>query len=238
MKNINVLLVKNPDTLSLSAHCPSRQRSGCHPGRSPVHHVRKGQPYTNQHRRQRPCSRDTSHVDEVWLTLKDERHSLWRAVDQESPVLHRLGARRRYPQAAQQCLRNLLKGLPSCHKCSSRPSASALARRSGSACRVCHITSTATSTTTRRTLLSPCASGSGGCRGVNPRARARLPRRVWLDGARRSTASASAVRFRVSSSPAAKRYGGITGTRIAAYRQYASVGQSALGPLVLQRRAV
>ena len=76
-----------------------------------MHHIRKGQPYTNQRCCQRPRSRDTSHVHEVWLTLNDERHSLWRAVDQESPMLHRLGSRRRNPQATQQCLRNLLKGL-------------------------------------------------------------------------------------------------------------------------------
>ena len=45
------------------------------------------------------------------LTIKGERHYLWRAVDQEGNVLDILVQRRRDKRAAKKFLRKLLKGL-------------------------------------------------------------------------------------------------------------------------------
>ncbi len=39
-----------------------------------------GQPYANQLRRRRPRPGDKWHLDEMMLTIKGERHFLWRAV--------------------------------------------------------------------------------------------------------------------------------------------------------------
>jgi putative transposase len=50
-------------------------------------------------------------MDEVFLTIKGERHYLWRAVDQEGTVLDILVQRRRDKRAAQKFFRKLLKGL-------------------------------------------------------------------------------------------------------------------------------
>jgi putative transposase len=45
------------------------------------------------------------------LTIKGERHHLWRAVDQEGNVLDMLVQRRRDKRAAKKFFRKLLKGL-------------------------------------------------------------------------------------------------------------------------------
>ena len=45
------------------------------------------------------------------LTIKGERHCLWRAVDQEGNVLAILVQRRRNKRAAKKFFRKLLKGL-------------------------------------------------------------------------------------------------------------------------------
>jgi putative transposase len=50
-------------------------------------------------------------MDEVFLTIKGERHYLWRAVDHAGNVLDILVQRRRDKRAAKQLLRTLLKGL-------------------------------------------------------------------------------------------------------------------------------
>src|SRR5215475_6705079 len=50
-------------------------------------------------------------MDEVFLTIKSERHYLWRAVDQEGNVLDILVQRRRDKRAAKKFFRKLLKGL-------------------------------------------------------------------------------------------------------------------------------
>src|SRR5262245_24694654 len=42
-----------------------------------------GQLYANQLRRRRPRPGDKWQRDEMFLTIKGEHHSLWRAVDQE-----------------------------------------------------------------------------------------------------------------------------------------------------------
>jgi putative transposase len=70
-----------------------------------------GQEYANRLRRRRPQSGDKWHLDEVFLTIHGERHSLWRAVDQEDNVLDILVQRRRNRQAAKKFFRKLLKGL-------------------------------------------------------------------------------------------------------------------------------
>ena len=46
-----------------------------------------GQTYANELRRRRPRCGDKWHMDEVFLTIRGERHSLWRAVDQDGNVL-------------------------------------------------------------------------------------------------------------------------------------------------------
>jgi putative transposase len=46
-----------------------------------------GQTYANELRRRSPRCGDKWHLDEVFLTIRGERHYLWRAVDQEGNVL-------------------------------------------------------------------------------------------------------------------------------------------------------
>ena len=67
--------------------------------------------YANQLRRRRPRPGDKWHIDEVFLTIKGERHYLWRAVDQDGNVLDILVQRRRDKRAAKKFFRKLLKGL-------------------------------------------------------------------------------------------------------------------------------
>jgi transposase-like protein len=50
-------------------------------------------------------------MDERVLTIKGERHYLWRAVDQDGTVLDILVQRRRNKRAAKQFFRTLLKGV-------------------------------------------------------------------------------------------------------------------------------
>jgi putative transposase len=71
---------------------------------------RFGQAYANQLRRRRPQPGDKWHLDEVFLTIRGERHYLWRAVDQAGDVLDILAQRRRDKQAAKTFFRKLLKG--------------------------------------------------------------------------------------------------------------------------------
>src|SRR5262252_3056708 len=54
-----------------------------------------GQQYANQLRRLRPWPCDKWHLDEVFLTIKGEPHSRWRAVDQDGHILDILVQRRR-----------------------------------------------------------------------------------------------------------------------------------------------
>src|SRR5262245_18408567 len=69
------------------------------------------QHYADQLRRRRPRPGDKWHLDEVFLTIKVERHYLWRAVDQDGNVLDILLPRRRDRKAAKRFFRKLLKGL-------------------------------------------------------------------------------------------------------------------------------
>ena len=70
-----------------------------------------GQQYANHLRRRRPQPGDKWQMDEVFLTIKGERHYLWHAVDQDGNVLDILVQRRRDKRVAKKFLRKLLKGL-------------------------------------------------------------------------------------------------------------------------------
>jgi putative transposase len=70
-----------------------------------------GQTYANELRRRRPRCGDTWHLDEVFLTIRGQRHYLWQAVDQDGNVLDILVQSRRNKQAAKRFFRKLLKGL-------------------------------------------------------------------------------------------------------------------------------
>ena len=61
-----------------------------------------GQQYTNQLRHHRPRPGDKWQMGEMFLTIKGERHYLWRAIDQESHVLDMLVQRRRDKRAAKK----------------------------------------------------------------------------------------------------------------------------------------
>ena len=69
-----------------------------------------GQQYANQLRHRRPQPGDKWHLDEVFLTIHDKRHYLWRAVDQDGHALDILVQRRRNKTAAKKFFRKLLKG--------------------------------------------------------------------------------------------------------------------------------
>jgi putative transposase len=70
-----------------------------------------GQHYANQLRHRRPKPGDKWHLDEVFLTIKGERHYLWRAVDQDGHVLDILVQSHRNKKAAKKFFRKLLKRL-------------------------------------------------------------------------------------------------------------------------------
>jgi putative transposase len=70
-----------------------------------------GQHYANQVRHRRPKPGDKWHLDEVFLTIKGERHYLWRAVDQDGHVLDILVQSHRNKKAAKKFFRKLLKRL-------------------------------------------------------------------------------------------------------------------------------
>lgn len=70
-----------------------------------------GQPYANELRHRRPRCGDTWHLDEVVLTIRGKKHSLWRAVDQDGNVLDILVQSRRNTKAATGFFRKRLKGL-------------------------------------------------------------------------------------------------------------------------------
>jgi putative transposase len=69
-----------------------------------------GQAYANQWRRRRARPGDTGHLDEVFRTMRGERHDLWRAVDQDGHVLDILVQRQRDKKAAKKFFRKLRKG--------------------------------------------------------------------------------------------------------------------------------
>jgi putative transposase len=70
-----------------------------------------GQAYANAWRRRRPRPGDTWHLDEVFLSINQARHYLWRAVDQDGNGLDMLVQSRRNTKAAKKFFRKRLKGL-------------------------------------------------------------------------------------------------------------------------------
>jgi len=70
-----------------------------------------GQTYANELRHRRPRCGDKWHLDEVVLTIRGKKHSLWRAVDQNGNVLDILVQSRRNKKAAERFFRKLLKDL-------------------------------------------------------------------------------------------------------------------------------
>ncbi len=58
---------------------------------------------------------DVWHLDEVFVTIRGERHYLWRAVDQDGDVIDVLVQRYRNARAAKRFFRKLLKGQGSTH---------------------------------------------------------------------------------------------------------------------------
>lgn len=70
-----------------------------------------GQTYANELRRRRPRCGDKWYMDEVMLSIRGQKHVLWRAVDQDGNVLDILVQSRRNKKAAKRFFRKLLKGL-------------------------------------------------------------------------------------------------------------------------------
>ena len=66
--------------------------------------------YARKLRRRRGRLGDTWYLDEVFVTIRGERHYLWRAVDQDGDVIDILVQRRRDARAAKRFFRKLLKG--------------------------------------------------------------------------------------------------------------------------------
>ena len=73
--------------------------------------LRFGQSYANELRRRHPKYGDKWHMDEMVLTIRGQKHYLWRAVDQDGNVLDILVQSRRNKKAAKRFFRKLLKGL-------------------------------------------------------------------------------------------------------------------------------
>jgi len=61
--------------------------------------------------------RDIWHLDEFFVTIREERFYLWRTVDQDGDTLDSLLQRRRDRKAARRLLRKLLKGQGSAPNC-------------------------------------------------------------------------------------------------------------------------
>ena len=69
-----------------------------------------GPDYARRLRRRQGRLGDTWFLDEVFVTIRGQRHYLWRAVDQDGDVIDILVQRRRNAQAAKRFFRKLLKG--------------------------------------------------------------------------------------------------------------------------------
>jgi putative transposase len=75
-----------------------------------------GQTSANELRRRRPRCGDTWHLDEVMLTIRGEKHYLWRAVDQDDNVLDILVQSRREPRKPPNDFSaNCSRGCITCH---------------------------------------------------------------------------------------------------------------------------
>jgi putative transposase len=70
-----------------------------------------GQTYANELCRRRPRCGGKWHMDEVVLTIRGQKHYLWRAVDQDGNILDILVQSHRNKKAAKRFFRKLLKGV-------------------------------------------------------------------------------------------------------------------------------
>ncbi len=70
-----------------------------------------GSSFAKKLRHRHGCPGDTWYLDEVFVTIRGERHYLWRAVDQDGQVLDILVQKHRDQRAAKRFFRKLLKGL-------------------------------------------------------------------------------------------------------------------------------
>ena len=78
--------------------------------------LKVGQSYANELRRRRPRCGDKWYLDEMVLTIRGQKHSLWRAVDQEGNVLDILMQSRREPRKPlNDFSANCSKGCTTCH---------------------------------------------------------------------------------------------------------------------------
>ena len=71
---------------------------------------RFGPKYTRNLTKRRGRLGDTWYLDEVFVTIRGERHYLWRAVDQDGDTIDILVQKRRNKRAAKCFFRKLLKG--------------------------------------------------------------------------------------------------------------------------------
>ncbi len=69
-----------------------------------------GPEYARRLKRRQGRLGDVWHLDEVFVTIRGERHYLWRAVDQDGDVIDILVQRYRNARAAKRFFRKLLKG--------------------------------------------------------------------------------------------------------------------------------
>ena len=68
-----------------------------------------GPDYARTLRRKRGRLGDIWHVDELFITIRGQRHYLWRAVDQDGDVIDILVTRRRDRRAAKRFFRKILR---------------------------------------------------------------------------------------------------------------------------------
>jgi putative transposase len=71
--------------------------------------IKFGPTYTRSLRRKQGRFGDVWHVDEVFITIRGERHYLWRAVDQDGDIIDILVTKRRDRRAAKRFFRKALK---------------------------------------------------------------------------------------------------------------------------------
>ena len=72
--------------------------------------IKFGPEYARSLKRRQGRLGDTWYLDEVFVTIRGERHFLWRAVDQDGDVIDILVQPRRDRKAAKRFFRKLLKG--------------------------------------------------------------------------------------------------------------------------------
>lgn len=87
--------------------------------------------YARRLRRKKPSPRDIWHLDEVVATIAGKKRWLWRAVEQDGPILHKIVQTPRDTKAARRLLTRLLKkqGCPPWHMITGKLGSYAAARR-------------------------------------------------------------------------------------------------------------